>query len=298
MIDYAAAALAPGTARIYARQWAYFKAHCADVGLPARVTKPAVLTCLARRASEVSASTTASLLSGIRWYARHHGDVAVTYDPDVFDVMAGLYRLKPPRRHPPVTDQDVAEISRQFGDAPLDRRDRALLLVIAHLMLPLRVLSQLSRTDLCFDDEGLTLRIRTWNGRPIRIEHEAVTATCVVCALARWVAVPGPDPAGPLFVGRSLRGGFLRTAVGHNLVNDVLQRAAFRTYCVPFAISSQIVRANAIREATRSGHAVALSYRLGFRNVSALLGYSLFGESSRTAVLAVRRARGRPWFRR
>jgi site-specific recombinase XerC len=209
-------------ARTYARELAAFAAWCHARALTALPAHPQTLAAyLAELARTDRPATIGRKLAAIAVAHRDAGLESPTDHGMVKRTLAGIRRAKgtAPHQKTALLVADLRRIVAPLGDAPLDQRDRALLLLGFRAALRRSELVALRHQDLRFEEEGLVLTLPRWKtnqqGRleTIAVAYGSEPTTCPVRAVRRWIAVAGIT-SGAVFCGLTPQGDLRATALG------------------------------------------------------------------------------------
>lgn len=206
--DYARDAVAPGTLRAYAQDWAHFERWCRRLGALPLPPSPELIglyltDCASphRRAEGLSVATIERRLSGLAWGYRRRGHGFDRSDPHVAQVLAGVRRrhARPPRQKEALSADDVRAMVAVLPRDLRGLRDRAILL--------LGVAGGLRRSEIVgldrgrdetsdgagwieIEADGALLRLRGKTGwREVEIGRGAHGDSCPVAALENWLAI-------------------------------------------------------------------------------------------------------------
>ncbi len=206
--DYMQHAKAANTVKAYRQDWADFVAwcHAYDVAaLPA--TPETVARYLTARAESVKVSTLQRRLSAISQAHTAKGLPRFSVlDEPLRSVWAGIRRIHGVAQQgkAPAVTADIKAMVAQLPESLLGLRDRALLLVGFAGAFRRSELVGLTRTDVQFTSDGLTIRLRRSKtdqegaGRVVGIPYGSHRETCPVRSLQAWLEASGIED-GALF---------------------------------------------------------------------------------------------------
>jgi integrase len=253
---YAAASVAPNTARAYRSDWQDWTCWCEDHRLEALPAAPtSIALYLADLADRAKPATLGRRLSAIAGAHRAAGLPSPTGDAAVVTVLRGIRRTHgtAQRRVAPVVTADLRRIVLALPETTAGLRDRALLLLGFAAALRRSELVALDVSDVAYAPEGLRLTIRRskcdqeGEGVVLGIPYGAHADTCPVRALrayleAAWVV------EGPLF--RSIdKAGHCGDALGADSVADIVKRTAQAAGIDPSTVSGHSLRAGFVTSA-------------------------------------------------
>lgn len=283
-------ARAPATLEAYKRAWGSFRAWCRDLGrLATHVGHDGVAVYLQHIASHrgYKPATLDLHLAAIVWGFRQHGKAFDRRAVPVADVRAGLRRQKGVKQKQarPLLVEDLRAMVEPLGDSLIDKRDRALILLsfagafrsseILGAVSGLRV-SDCKRTKAGYeltvrrsktDQEGEGVVKFVAPGRP---------ETCPVAALEAWLAWPGHEPDGALFLGIPRRSGqeCSGVALSRRDLQRIILRRAERAGLDVAGLSGHSPRAGLVTEAVEAGVPVRdIQMVTGHKSVDVLMGY-------------------------
>jgi len=256
---YADARRSTGTRRAYASDFAEFSLWCHTHGMPALpALAPAVamfVTACADRGLAVS--SIGRRLAAIAYAHRDAGFESPTRHPVVLAVWEGVRRtigVAPAGKAALVTEQLRALVA-PLGSAPIDVRDRALLLVTFAGAFRRSEVVAFDAVDARFVDDGLTLDLRRSKtdqegaGRLVGLAYGSRLETCPVRALKAWIELAGAADDGPLFQ-RVRSGG---TMTGERLTAQsvalIVKRHAARAGLDPARFAGHSLRAGFVTSA-------------------------------------------------
>ena len=190
--------------------------HCAAQGIAAwRALQPEALRgfIAAQHRRGLAPKSLQRLLSACRSFFRQlQRDGVLSVDP-----ATGLRAPKAPRRLPQVLDADeMAQLVQVEGEAPLDRRDRALLELFYSSGLRLSELCGLRWRDLDLQEALVRVRGKGDKTRLVPVGRQAREA------LSAWHALSGAATDAPVFPGRG--GGALSARAVQQRVKQLAQR--------------------------------------------------------------------------
>lgn len=288
---YAASAQAPATRRAYAGDWQDWTAWCATAGLEPLPAPPAAVGAfLAERAERLSVATLGRRLSAISVAHRDAGHHLDTKHPAIRQVLRGIRREKgtAPRRARAVTTALLRTLLASCDDSLIGVRDKALLLVGFASAMRRSELVALTRADVAFSSDGVTLRIRR-----SKTDQEAVgdvigvlatgTPTCPVAALQAWLTMAGIT-SGKVF--RSItRHGHMHESMTGEAVALIVQKRAALAGLDPRAFSAHSLRAGLATSAAAAGlEERNIQRQTRHRSVAVLRGYIREGNVFRHNV--------------
>jgi len=188
--------VSPHTLAAYRRDLTLLRQYCAAQGIAAwRALQPEAVRSFiaAQHRRGLAAKSLQRLLSACRSFFRQLlRDGVLSVDPTT-----GLRAPKAPRRLPQVLDADeMSQLVQVEGDAPLDRRDRALLELFYSSGLRLAELCGLRWRDLDLDEALVRVRGKGDKTRLVPVGRQAREA------LACWRTVSGGAADAPVFPGR------------------------------------------------------------------------------------------------
>lgn len=272
---YQAQAYAEGTKQLYAREIDRFAAFAATPR--PELTYELLAACLAKRAQEAGPSSVALLLQAVKHWARRNGGREVAEDPRLLEIIDGARRARPAARRPHYSPNDLSAGSRALGDAPLDRRDRALWVFGFAAMPTLAALQALRARDCTFthDDLELLVDLSYPHARTVRLGRADDPWRCPVRTLRAWLETRRPRADDFVFVGRGVRSGWNATGAPRFLISSALHRTAYLAGLGPHRISLQTLRASGIRLAGRRLSLIPLVHLLGLTSPRALAHYGV-----------------------
>jgi integrase len=205
-VDYAQTALAPATEKIYADDWAAFRAWCGEHHAPYLPAPPAIVAAyLAHRATSLGRSGLRLILAAVAFHHRRAGHLWSSADPVIATVMRGILRTqkRPVRPAAALTSTEIRSLLAVCGEDPggpaglPGLRDRALLLTCFAGGLRRSELVALDCEDVRFTADGLVLRIRQskgdqeGEGADVGIARGTRPETCPVRAMEIWLRRAG-----------------------------------------------------------------------------------------------------------
>ena len=208
--------VSPHTLAAYRRDLALLQEYCAAQGIAAwRALQPEAVRgfIAAQHRRGLAAKSLQRLLSACRSFFRQLlRDGVLSVDP-----ATGLRAPKAPRRLPQVLDADeMAQLVQVEGEAPLDRRDRALLELFYSSGLRLSELCGLRWRDLDLQEALVRVRGKGDKTRLVPVGRHAREA------LSAWHALAGGAADAMVFPGRG--GGALSSRAVQQRVKQLAQR--------------------------------------------------------------------------
>jgi len=258
--DLARAEKASATKRAYGRDFAIFRAWCADQGLSALPADPAAVAAFiaAEAGRGVKCSTLGRRIAGIRYGHRLAGLASPTDDERVKAVMRGARRtlgVAPVKKAAATSDKLLAMVA--GGKHNLTgKRDRALLLLGFALAARRSELVALDVADLEECPEGLRVTIRR-----SKTDQEGAGAVVAVCrgsiacpvaAVMEWLAAAGIVD-GPVFRQVGKGGRLLAGRLSPQNVALIVKAYAKRLGLDPGAFSGHSLRSGFLTSAAARG---------------------------------------------
>ena len=268
-VEYAQHSIAPATEKIYADDWAAFRAWCRAHRAPYLPAPPPVVAAyLAHRAASLGRSGLRLILAAIAFHHRQAGHLWSAADPVIAAVMRGILRAqkRPVRPAAALTSSEIRQLLAACGDDPggpaglPGLRDRALLLTCFAGGLRRSELVALDREDVRFTPDGLVLRIRQskgdqeGEGAEVGIVRGSRPETCPLRAVQTWLHRAGID-YGPVFRRLSAAGTQEGRLTGNGVWKILRRRAAQAGLTVDAGerLSPHGMRAGCITEAYLNG---------------------------------------------
>jgi integrase len=280
--DFIHASIAPGTRRVYRRNWADFASWCERYGLaPLPATPDAVALYVADLAATRKPATLTLRLSAISQAHQAAGYESPTHAASVRKTMAGVRRTlgAAPVTKAPITVTDLQRITGgHLRPGIRGTRDRALLLIGFAGAFRRSELVSLNVEDVEHVPEGIVLTLKRSKtdqegiGRRIGIPHGGHEATCPVRALDAWLALAG------------LRNGAIFRPIDRhgNVSDDRLSDHAV----------AEIVKLYAARIGRDASHFAGHSLRSGFATAAAREGAAerdIMAQTGHRSAAMVRR---------
>jgi len=283
-------ARAPATLEAYGRAWRSFRVWCRSVDKQAIPAEPATVAVYLQHVATRRNYKPATLdmhLAAIVWGHRQHGHAFDRRAVPVADVRAGLRRQKgvKPKQARPLLVEDLRAMVEPLGDSLIDRRDRALLLLsfagafrsseILGAVSGLRV-SDCKRTKAGYE---LTLRRSKTDQEgegAVKFIAPGRPETCPVAALDAWLAWPGHEPDGAVFLGIPRRSGqeCSGVALSRRDLQRIILRRAERAGLDVAGLSGHSPRAGLVTEAVEAGVPVRdIQMVTGHKSVDVLMDY-------------------------
>lgn len=233
--DYIEHAKAVNTVKAYRTDWQDFVTWCAAYGVDALpATAETVARYLTARATDVKVSTLQRRLSAISQAhtAKRFSRFSVLDEP-LKSVWAGIRRVHGVAQQgkAPVVTADIKAMVDSLPGGLLGLRDRALLLVGFAGAFRRSELVSLTRGDIQFTTDGLTIHLRRsktdqeGQGRLVGIPYGSHRETCPVRSVQAWLEAAGITE-GPLFRSINRHGQMQAGALSDKAVALIVKRWA------------------------------------------------------------------------
>jgi site-specific recombinase XerD len=297
---FASKSRARRTVEGYRSDWSRFKLWCQGRNLRSLPTDPATiadyLTSATSGAQARKAGTIGRWLSAISSAHTAAGQPDPTKVPAVQLVWQGIRRTigtAQVGKSPVLVDQ-LRRMVAPLSNAPLDLRDRALLLLGFAGMLRRSEIVALDVADLAESEEGIKVTIRRsktdqeGQGQTIGIPRGLHPETCPVLAVRRWLEL-ATITDGPVFR-QVRRGGHVQMArITPQVVALVVKYRAEAVGLEPVTLAGHSLRAGLATSAARAGVADRSIQRQGRWTSPAMVGRyvreaELFRENAAAAV--------------
>lgn len=279
-LEYARASKAKATLKTYSSAWRSFTGWCESHGVGPLPSSPeAVAAYIAQQADCLRPVTIKKHLAAISTAHKAAGLSTPTNSEAVRLTMQGLRRVKgtAPAPKAALRTDHLRRMVAGLGDAAVERRDRALLLVGFSTGMRRSEIVGLDIGDLSFEPEGVVLVIRRskrdqeGQGRHVPVLRGHHDETCPVRALRSWISVLGRE-VGPLFV-RLDRAGAGQRLTGKSVALIVKLRVE-QAGLDPVLFAGHSLRRGFVSEAARGGASEAeIARTTGHTSVKVLRGY-------------------------
>lgn len=260
--DYIQHAKAANTVKAYRHDWADFVTWCAAYGVdPLPATAETVARYLTARARDVKVSTLQRRLSAISQAHTAKGLPRFSVlDEPLKSVWAGIRRVHGVAQQgkAPAVTADIKAMVACLPGSLLGLRDRSLLLVGFAGAFRRSELVSLTRADIQFTSDGLTIHLRRsktdqeGQGRAVGIPYGSHRETCPVRALQAWLEVSGITE-GPLFRAINRHSQIQAGSLSDKAVALIVKRWAEAAGLDPAQFAGHSLRAGLATSAAQAG---------------------------------------------
>ena len=279
-MEYARASRSEATLKTYGSAWRLFSGWCDSYGLcPLPSAPQTVAAYIAEQAEHLRPATIKKYLAAISTAHKVAGVPTPTNSEAVRLTMQGLRRVKgvASSTKTALRIEHIRRVVAGLGDAPVDVRDRALLIVGFSTGMRRSEIVGIDIDDIAFAPEGAVVTIRRskrdqeGRGREVPVLRGTHEETCPVRALRAWLALL-ERTTGSLFI-RLDRGGDGQRLSG-KAVALVVKRRAEDAGLDPVLFSGHSLRRGFVSEAARGGASEAdIARTTGHRSIKVLRGY-------------------------
>lgn len=249
------------TLRAYRSDFRHFAEWCEGNGftvLPA--TPEAVCLYLADIQGQYKTSTIERRLASISVIHKRLDAVNPTGHPEVKELMKGIRRSseEPTREASPILSEHLRRIVNVLSEAPIDVRDRALLLVGFAGGYRRSELARLDREAIEFVPEGVTITLResktnqTGETEKKGIAYGESSATCPVRSLRQWIDLASIE-SGPVFRSLDRHGNIKSSRIQGQTVARVVKRRIAEIGLDERNYSGHSLRAGFVTQAAMNG---------------------------------------------
>jgi integrase len=269
---FAAQAYHPKVVAAYGRLARLWVTHATERGIsPTAPRVEDVAAFLASFALDRAGSTVRNTRSALSHYFRQSGVKDMARHRDIDILLDGIMRARPARTPPPLFLEDLRAILQTFGRAPLDIRDRCILLSISLGAFTGPHLRKLDRAHVSIGEDGIRLATSLPRRPVVFIGGSDEPEIDVRVWFTRWLDIIGIE-SGPLFPAKAVRGGYGEMALSEVAIKQVCRRACKAAGIVYQRLAASLRRGFLIR-ASRNVVPSAVVHFAGLKSLDSLAPY-------------------------
>lgn len=267
---------------IYAQRWHMFTVWCKEAGQPVLPTTTDALRlyvtwALSKRRNRLN-TVKITVNAIIDRHRREGYPSPVTKEIWGFVLTCARHLKEEPGGKKPLTLDHIKAICALPWKTPMERRDRAIILLGFACGWRRSELAGLEYRDMTFVEEGVVLRLRhsktdqRGRGRQVGIHKGDMPETCPVRALRVWIEERGDEP-GPLFL-QTRRGVVVSQGISGTGIHKMLKRILRQIGVDPAAYGAHSLRAGFVTKAAELGASeLSIMARTGHRSTAMVLRY-------------------------